>query len=191
MTVLDEYERLLEKDRPSAILQFAEQLEHMHPFAAARDNGDLYVFKKGSGWRLDGEKTIEDELEKIYPQVNTSTVREVIEKVRRRNYRERGDFIGAIDGKMLHVDNGWLNMDTLELEPETPDRLSVAKLRTPYDEKAAPVEFVKMIMQALPDIEHRKQLLKVMGNLLVPDCRYEKATMLVGEGHNRKSSTLF
>src|SRR5581483_7788054 len=63
--------------------------------------------------------------------------------------------------------------------------------RTPYDEKAAPVEFVKMIMQALPDIEHRKQLLKVMGNLLVPDCRYEKATMLVGEGHNRKSSTLF
>lgn len=42
----------------------------------------------------------------------------------------------SLPKNMLHVKNGWLDLDTLELTPHTPDRLSLTKMDTDYDPNA-------------------------------------------------------
>lgn len=166
-------------------------LLRQHRFKTMPDTKEIYRYDDIEGiWQNNGVVFIEDLLKKNGLKLSSHNIREILYHVQTSTYEERRNFRGVIDGNMLHVANGWLNMDTLELEPHTPDKLSIAKIPTPYDRTAGPVEFVKMINEAL-DPEYRRRLFKIMGNLLEADCKHEKATLLVGEGHNRKGSTIF
>lgn len=159
-------------------------------FKTMEDTKEIYRYDVESGvWVPDGSVFIETAIKQHGLKLSHHQISEVIYHVQTSTYEPRENFLGAIIGNMLHVNNGWLNMDTLELEPHTDERLSITKLPTDYDPKAAPVEFIKVIIEAL-ELEYRKVLFKVMGNMLVPDCRFEKATMFVGDGHNRKSTIL-
>lgn len=161
-------------------------------FKTMLDTKEIFHYDDTAGiWADKGAEFIEGILKENGLKLTRHNIAEIIYHVQTSTYEERSNFTGVLDGNMLHVENGWLNMDTLELQPHTHERLSIAKLPTAYDRNAGPVEFVKMINQALPDPEYRRRLLKVMGNLLIADTRYEKATLLVGEGHNRKSSIIF
>lgn len=163
-----------------------------YKFKTADDTKEIFRYDEDVGiWKNDGAVFIEDLLKKNGLKLSSHNIREILYHVQTSTYEERSNFTGLLDGNMLHVANGWLNMDTLELEPHTPDRLSIGKMPTAFDRNAGPVEFIRMMNQALTDPEYRQRLLKVLGNLLIPDARYEKATLFVGEGHNRKGSIIF
>lgn len=103
--------------------------------------------------------------------------------------RFKQDDNGRTLGLMLHVCNGWLDLTTLELNPHTADIVSLATLPVEYDPKAIPREFIRILREALTR-EYCMLFIKTIGNLLIPDCRYEKITYCVGKGHNRKSTLL-
>lgn len=128
---------------------------------------------------------------------------EVIYYIQSSTQIDRELLKGAIDGEWLHVKNGWLNMDTGAFFPHTSERLSTSTTNARYSRHARAHTFIRVLREALmttyrepltnkvyesPDYIIR--LLKVLGNILIEDCRYEKATLFVGEGHNRKGTLI-
>lgn len=100
-----------------------------------------------------------DELRGIYQELSFTEVRSLIIKLLinedlmsvateafsklvlnryRASNHERGmeleDF--SIPHNWLHVNNGWLNLETEELQPHTPERFSLSKMDTDYDPTA-------------------------------------------------------
>jgi P4 family phage/plasmid primase-like protien len=103
--------------------------------------------------------------------------------------KEKKDDEGRTVGSLLHVRNGWLDLMTGELLPHTREIVSTAVLPVSYDKNAIAREFIKVMREALTR-DYAMLFLKTIGNLLIPDCRYEKITYLVGKGHNRKSTLM-
>lgn len=151
----------------------------------------IYRYDEKSGvFKPDGQVFIEQVIKKNGLKLSKHDIAEITYHIQASTFEDPSNFKGAITGSnMLHVRNGWLNMDTGVLEEHSPDYLSTAIIDVEYDPRAGPIEFVKVVNQALSP-EYRRLLFKVMGNILIPDCRFEKATMFVGDGHNRKSTIL-
>src|SRR5690606_28595297 len=63
-------------------------------------------------------------------------VNEIEGHIERSTLKDRKLLCGVFDGKYIHVANGWLDPDTLELEPHTRDRYSLAKIPTEYNRMA-------------------------------------------------------
>lgn len=165
-------------------------LQQFH-FKTMKDTRELHRYDPGEGvYVSDGVPFIEDLIKSNGFKLTKHQISEIIYHLQTSTFVDREDFVGAMLDNMLHVRNGWLNMDTGKLEPHTPARLSISKLPTDFNPYAAPKVFGRMIRMALERHEIG-ELLKAMGNVLIPDCRYEKATLLIGTGHNRKGSIIF
>lgn len=160
-------------------------------FKTLEDTKEIFRYDREEGvWVSNGRSFIEKVIKGYALHLSKHQIDEIIYHIQTSTYADREEFIGCIAGNLLHVRNGWLNMDTLELLPHTKEMLSTSKIAASFDRKAGPVEFVKIINQAL-DPEYRPQLLKILGHFLIPDCRYEKMAIFVGEGHNRKGTIIF
>lgn len=182
------YEEAAAKADPA--FDTALDLMQQYTFRTKRDTRQIYVFNDVVGNYQPEAGIIAEYVEaSLGSKATKHIVREVEGHIERSTFEEPEKFCGVFHENLLHVENGWVNLDTLELSPHTRERLSIAKLRTAFDRSAGPIEFVKMINEALTP-EYRRVLLKVMGNILVKDTRYEKACMFVGDGHNRKGTTI-
>lgn len=160
-------------------------------FKTMKDTRQLYRYDPDKGiYVSDGVPFIEDVIKSYHFKLSKHQINEIIYHVQTSTFVDREEFVGAILDNMLHVQNGWLNMDTEKLEPHTPARLTTSKLATEFNPYVAPKVFSKMIYEALEGHDIG-ELLKAMGNILIPDCRYEKATLMIGAGHNRKGSIIF
>lgn len=184
---------IVENEKPiDTTYKVGNMLLQQYKFKTYADTKEMLRYDHNYGyWTKDGAVFIESLIKSNGLKLSKHQISEVLYHVQTSSYVERSNFVGAIDGNLLHVSNGWLNMDTLDLSPHTSEKLSTSKIPTAFDRNAGPVEFTRMINAALPEPEYRLRLCKVMGNLLVSDARYEKATLLVGEGHNRKGSIIF
>jgi putative DNA primase/helicase len=103
---------------------------------------------------------------------------------RRRTYASREEF-DVRKPYILNLQNGILNMHTLELTPHSPDQLSLVQLPVNYDPNARCPQITKFLRQVL----HREDVvtaLEVIGYCLYKTAEYEKAAMLVGSGLNGK-----
>lgn len=140
-------------------------------------------------FRSDGEVFIEQVIKSQGLKLSKHDIHEIVYHIQTSTYEESKNFNGVIIDNKLHVENGWLDMESCNLEPHTPAYLSTAKLSTSFNRNAGPIEFINIVNQAL-DPENRRLLFKVMGNILIQDCRFEKASLFVGDGHNRKSAIL-
>lgn len=176
--------------KPDPAYDTALDLMEQYSFATMRDTREIYVYDTEQGiWRTEGGIIAEYAQASLGSVASNHVVNEIEGHIERSTLIDRELFCGVIRNNMLHTQDGWVNMDTGKREPHSKDRLSTAKLEVPYNPKAGPIEFIRVVNAAL-EPEHRRTLIKVLGNILIPDCRYEKATMLVGNGHNRKSTIL-
>lgn len=89
------------------------------------------------------------------------------------------DFVTS--GDWLHVENGWLNVNTLELEPHTPKRLSLYKTSVAYEPGAQCPLYDKFLDT---DTEMAQDQVRVLdqysGYILTP--RIDQQKMLILEG---------
>jgi P4 family phage/plasmid primase-like protien len=117
--------------------------------------------------------------------VSTSTVNEAMNHIRRRTYTNRADF-DTNEPHILNLQNGLLNIDTLELKEHSSDQLSLVQLPIKYDPKAKCPNILKFLGEVL----HPQDVftaMQIIGYCLYKTAEYEKAVMLVGSGSNGKS----
>jgi putative DNA primase/helicase len=86
----------------------------------------------------------------------------------------------------INLLNGRLEWSTGTLYAHTPDVFSVIQLPLRYDAEATCPTFDCYVETTL-DADVIPLVEEIMGHLLIPDTRYEKAVMLTGEGENGKS----
>ena len=175
---------------PDPAYDTALDLMEQYIFLTARDTRERYVYDDELGiYRPEAGIIAQYAQASLASKATKHVVKEIEGHIERSTLTDREQFRGVFDGNLLHVKNGWLDMNTLMLEPHTKKRFSTAKLPTAYDKNTGPVEFIQIVNAALSP-EYRQLLFKVMGNILVKDTRFEKATMFIGDGHNRKGTII-
>jgi len=91
----------------------------------------------------------------------------------------------------INLQNGMLHVETREIHPHNKDHLSTIQIPVKYSEKAICPRWIQFLDEIFEDDEERINLVQeFMGYVLVPETRYEKALLMVGEGANGKSTLL-
>jgi len=91
----------------------------------------------------------------------------------------------------VNLQNGMLHVESRKLHSHDKEHLSTIQLPVKYNEKASCPRWHQFLDEVFEADEERIQLIQeFMGYSLVPDTRYEKALLGVGEGANGKSTLL-
>jgi len=93
------------------------------------------------------------------------------------------------DLRFINVQNGLLDWRTGTLHPHSPDVASMVQLPVEYHPEAKCPTVGAFLRQVLPKDAHWSAL-EIAGLLLIPEPKYRKAMMLLGDGDNGKSTFL-
>ena len=145
-------------------------------FATMRDNEEVYYYNGEGLYVLGGESLINELCELMCPQIKTHELNEVVGHIKRRTYVDRSKFDSNID--VLNLRNGLLNIQSKELQPHTPEYLSIVQMPTEYKPDAdCPkiLEFFKEVLR--PD--EVDVMFRLIGYCLHKNCEYEKADHVI------------
>ena len=195
-TLDSNYEKMLESENNNNKEQESEEeqkeriedtLMQMYHFRTMSDTKEIYYYDENKGIYVSGaEIVIESQAELMTDgTVPTSTVNEAMNHIRRRTYTNRAEF-DSNETHILNLQNGLLDIDTLELKPHSPDQVPLVRLPARYDPKAKCPNILRFLGQVL----HPQDVftaMQIIGYCLYRSAEYEKATMLVGSGSNGKS----
>jgi putative DNA primase/helicase len=156
-----------------------------YQFRTMSDTKEIYYYDYNKGIYTDGgEIIIESQAETMDSDVTTGIVNEVMNHIRRRTYTNRNEFDSG-KPEVLNLQNGLLNIDTLEFKEHSPGHLSLVQSPVKYDPKAKCPNIQKFLSEVL----HPQDIftaMQVIGYCLYKTAEYEKAVMLVGPGANGK-----
>lgn len=152
----------------------------------------LYYDKREKFYRPGGDRIIDMEVERIVKEIGApfairSYIKGEIQKCIADNttvFREQFD---AANPYLINLQNCLLDIMTLKQREQTPDYLTTSKLPIIYDSTAECPRIEKFLGEVIQDPHKLKEVLKFWAYVLLKDCRYEKALMLLGEGSNGKS----
>lgn len=151
----------------------------------------LYYDKDKKFYCPGGDRFIDMEIERIIQEIGApfairSYIKGEIQKCIADNtivYREHFDANSCI----INLENCLLDIMTLRQIEQTPDYLTMSKLPITYDPTAECPRIEKFLGEVIQDPYKLKEVLKFWAYVLLKDCRYEKAFMLLGGGSNGKS----
>ena len=151
----------------------------------------LYHDKSRKVYRAGGDRMIDWEVERIIKEIGApftirSYIKGEIQKCIADNtivYREQFD----ANPYVINLENCLLNVLTQKQTPQTPEYLTMSKLPITYDPTAECTRIEKFLREVIQDPHKLKEVLKFWAYVLLKDCRYEKALMLLGGGSNGKS----
>ena len=167
-------------------------------------------------YELGEDKTywLYDETEGVYNEVNFSVVRNYViqlmvrEGLRasategnvknvlnkyRAEYQERGCSYSDFDDDSgwFHVNNGWVDVSTLEFEPHTATRLSRRKSAVNYEPEATCPTYDNFLDNQVELEEDKVRVIdQFSGLLLTPDITQQKMLVLIGKPGCGKSTLL-
>jgi P4 family phage/plasmid primase-like protien len=157
-----------------------------HHFKTVTDTEKLYHYASGV-YLDDGEVVLKTLIEAEFGDItDNKMVSDVIGKVKRRTYVDRDHFNNR---RVINVKNGLLDLETLQLQPHTPDYLSTAQIDVVYDPVAKAPNIAKFL-QEVAQSGDVALIEEIIGWLLWPDYHVHKAIMLVGPGRNGKGTLL-
>jgi P4 family phage/plasmid primase-like protien len=151
----------------------------------------LYYDKEKKFYHPGGDRIIDIEIERIIKGIGApfairSYIKGEIQKCIADNSivdREQFD----TDPYLVNLENCLLDIMTLKQREQTPDYLTMSKLPITYDSTAECPRIEKYLGEVIQDPYKLKEVLKFWAYILLKDCRYEKALMLLGGGSNGKS----
>lgn len=112
-------------------LLIAKELQERYRFVTLRDTKEILVYRDGI-YCPNGETFIEQGAKELLQDDFTShKVNEILNSIRYSTYRDRADF--DKDKEIINVENGLLNIKTMELKPHSPDHLSVVRIPLKYN----------------------------------------------------------
>lgn len=162
--------------------RIAKWLAENEHFKTDRSNGILYYGDTTTGiWDKDGE----------------TRLHEIVTVILGDEYKEHHfkNILSALKGltyteikfsKKISVENGLLDLETLELTAHNLDEMAFYSLPVPYNPEAKSEHFLEFLKQVLPKEDDRQLIQEWSGYLLLPDYRFHKLMWLHGEGRNGK-----
>lgn len=163
----------------------AQELMDAHTFRTLRDTLEILVYRNG---KYVPQDIIEEAVEyRLGKRCRRHVVSEVIGHIERLTLTDRADFDS--DPNILNLQNGLLNIKTMEFKPHTPKHLSLIQLQVAYDPKAKCPNVRQFLAQVLRPRDFFL-VMEMVGYILLNDMRYEKSFMLVGSGSNGKGTLL-
>jgi len=170
-------------------LALVNEIIRRHKLLTFTDTGRTWIYHEGLGYY---EKNAEP-LIKSYATVSLSVearkgwVEEVLYLVKQKTLAQRETLEPPIN--LVNVENGILDIETLELHPHSPDYYFTNRLPVKYDPEATAPKF-RQFMTEIINEEDSLTLQEFTGYLLYRSYKYQKALLTIGEGNNGKSTFL-
>jgi P4 family phage/plasmid primase-like protien len=168
-------------------LAVAQELKQQYHFATMKDTQEIYVYQNGV-YVPDGITFIQGKARDLLGEYfSTHRVQEIINEIKYSTFTDRDRF--DVDKRMINLENGLLNTETMEIEPHSPDYLSLVRIPVNYSFEAQCPQIEEFLQEIL--LEEDIPLVQEMcGYCLFPEYRFHKAFMLQGSGRNGKSTLL-
>jgi len=164
----------------------AEELMSEYHFATMMDSKEIHVYIDGY-YQSIGEVVIKRECKKrLQDEYRRNRAGEVIDYVEASTYVKRREELS----NLLPLNNGVLDINTMELKPHTPEYMFFNKLPVNYDPEADCPEIRKFHKEITNDEQDITVLEEIMGYCLCRGYPLHMALMLVGGGANGKSTWL-
>jgi len=164
----------------------AEELMHEYRFITMKDTGDIYVFNDGY-YQPYGEILIKQQCKaRLGKEYRKNRAEEVIEYIKVSTYTNRREE----PPNLIPLENGVLDINTMELKPHSPEYMFFNKLPVRYGPKADCPNIKKFLSEVTASEEDVQILLEITGFCLYREYFITKALMLVGGGSNGRSTFL-
>ncbi len=170
----------------------AEIILNMHHFITLRDTEEI-LWWDGKKWCFNGETKIKELCQRIIEEIGkmekatNHIVNETIGYIQRRTYIER--YLLNSNKRKIPLLNGIYDLETGELLPSSPDFFFTYCIPVEYDPSADCPKIKNFLKQILHE-EDIPVLLQFIGYCLIPEQKFHKALMLIGDGANGKSTLI-
>jgi len=173
------------KDTTETMAKMNEILQDLmlqFTFKTPIDIEEIYCYNDGV--YVPAEQKVKNLIEKwLEAETTTHFVEEVLNHIRRTSYVDREEFNKA--GTIIPVQNGFLNLQTLTLEPFDKNKIFTYKLNVTYDPSKKCPKFQQFLTEIL-ESEDTPTLQEYLGYCLLPAMPYHKMMWLYGIGRNGK-----
>jgi putative DNA primase/helicase len=188
-------------DGEDKINNVATELQKNYKFVTLRETEEILLYNGKIYDSVQAETIIKEETERLIPNCTSHHRNEVVNKIKAQTYTNLEKF--DVDPNLITLENGILNLETLELKPHTPEHLSRVLLPVEYNKpKSDNIEenlketlFWKFLESSFTvDEKFRKEdfetVLEIIASPIVKRHIDERAFMFLGQGENGKSVCL-
>jgi len=184
--LIDNPEKIAPVDRE--LLEYAISIMSNYTFKTLEDTHEILYYSDGI-YEFNAEVLIAKECEKIIPKCTNHIVNEIVGIIRRRTYAKRSEF--NTDSSKLVLENGILNLDTLELTEYNQEFITTRKFPIIYDHRARCPKFTNFLKECFSNSESIITVIEEISNILLFDSlNFEVTAMWIGDGSNGKSTCL-
>jgi P4 family phage/plasmid primase-like protien len=178
------------EDKASELI--VEWIEKNNNIYTTRDDNKTEIWFYVDGIFVpNGKSKIKELTRKILAEAYTPIrLNKVLTKIEADTMIDADIFFNTNHLKEIPVQNGILNLETLELSHFTPDKIFFNKLPVIYDAEATCPKIEKFFKEILKDPSDSEVLFELFGYCLWKDHFIEKACMFVGDGRNGKGKTI-
>jgi len=186
---------------PERIDLVATRLINKYEFVTAEESNTIYMFTGKIYENKKAETTIKKETEIQISNCTKSDSLEVIAKIKRKTFEDLKDF--DKDSNFINLENGILNLQTMELKPHTPTYLSkvmipcnhIEHFSEDIKENLKDTLFWKFLKSSFTingkvDEKSIETVLEIMASVFLKRNVDEKSIMFLGGGENGKSACL-
>lgn len=153
-------------------------------------NNEVWIYKEGI-YLPEGKSEIKLFLREILEEQYSQYIfNKTLEKIEPDTFIQPKDFFTINYVNQIPVQNGILNVETMELEPYDPTKVFFSKLNAKFDLEATCPKINQFLKDVLSQEEDIKVFYEMVGFGLLKEYRYEKAFMLVGDGRNGKGKSI-
>jgi P4 family phage/plasmid primase-like protien len=179
----------------------ADLLQKRNKFVTLRNTEEILLYNGKIYDNLQAETLIKEETEKLIPNCTKHHRSEVISKIKAQTYTDIERF--DTDPNLITLENGILNLETLELSPHTPEHLSRVLLPVEYqkpthediEENLKDTLFWQFLKNSFTVNDKFRNIdfetvLEIIASPIIKRHVDEKAFMFLGGGENGKSVCL-
>ena len=188
-------------DGKDKIDKVCQELQTYYNFVTLRKTEEILLYNGKIYDKIQAETIIKEDTEKLIPNCTSHDRHEVINKIKAQTYADLEKF--DTDPNLITLENGILNLETLELRPHTPKHLSRVLLPVEYHKpEHEDIEvnlketlFWKFLKSSFTvDDKFRQKdfetVLEIISSTIIKRHIDEKAFMFLGQGENGKSVCL-
>ena len=176
-----------DNDEKKKHTKYADKIMQDFRFKTLMDTEEVLVYKEGV-YRHGAEVLIKEECEKRIKNCTGYMANEVIKTIQRTTYCRREDF--DTDPYLINVKNGLLEIRTGKFSNHDPKIPCRVQIPVNYNQKAGPENYMKFLIQCLPEQKDRETVNEEFASTLLPQIKLEKISMYAGGGANGKSTFL-
>jgi putative DNA primase/helicase len=191
--IMEKSEKYFSKDKSPGMFvpeKLANDIMEKIKFLTLSDSEEVYWFDEKEGlWRANGEVIIKEiGTSLLEAKTKQAYLNETIGYIKSKTYTDRKVF-DSPQLNLISLQNGVLDLNTVQLIPYSPEHYFTSKLNVKYDSQADCPKIRKFLSEivAADDVD---LLVEFAGYCLYRKYPIQKAFMLVGDGANGKSTFL-